>query len=267
MPQPSPVIKKSFFRRLVTIGSVAAMLLIVLGCGLWMYFSKYISGPNSARDLYVEIVAPKNGSSMLVYLPDSSQVWLSPGSSLKYPRHFEADQRNIQLVDGVAYFSVKHNKDAPFTVSTSKGLQVQVLGTVFNIKAYLAMQDVVVSLVSGSVKVRDGKRQLGVLKPNQQLMYSAATGTSSISATDAEQSGMWRQGIIQLKDAGLDEVALTLSNLYRVKVSYDKQKLSSYKFNFRFSTSMTIMEVLELMKSLSDIEYVKKGNEVNIFLQ
>ena len=69
---------------------------------------------------------------MHVAMPDGTDVWLGPGTSLSYDDTFRVDGRNVEL-DGEAYFDVTHDAQHPFIVTTP-AFRVRVLGTVFNVR-------------------------------------------------------------------------------------------------------------------------------------
>ena len=68
---------------------------------------------------------------MHVAMPDGSDIWLTPGSTLCYDETFHTDERRVHL-DGEAYFDVEHDAKHPFDVVTPN-LRVRVLGTVFSV--------------------------------------------------------------------------------------------------------------------------------------
>jgi Fe2+-dicitrate sensor, membrane component len=70
---------------------------------------------------------------MHVAMPDGSDIWLTPGSTLCYDETFHTDKRRVHL-DGEAYFDVEHDAEHPFDVVTPN-LRVRVLGTVFSVRS------------------------------------------------------------------------------------------------------------------------------------
>ena len=78
-------------------------------------------------------------------LPDSTRVWLNARSKLIYPVSFGKGTRQVEL-NGEAYFDVIHNEKQPFVVKTSL-MDIQVLGTEFNVTAYSGSSDFEVSLL------------------------------------------------------------------------------------------------------------------------
>ncbi len=89
------------------------------------------------------------GSQYQLILADGSKVWLNAESSLRFPATFISSQREVELT-GEAYFEVSKNKEKPFMVKVG-GMQVEVLGTHFNVNGYTEENDIVTSLLEGSV--------------------------------------------------------------------------------------------------------------------
>jgi len=92
------------------------------------------------------------GKRTLITLSDNSKIWINSGSKLIYPAKFASDKREVYL-DGEAIFEVSHNKNHPFYVVT-RDMEVKVLGTVFNLSAYLDDNTTNTTLESGSVELK-----------------------------------------------------------------------------------------------------------------
>ena len=102
---------------------------------------------------YNTLSTPRGGQYQLV-LPDGSKVWLNASSSLHFPTAFTGKNREVELT-GEAYFEVAKNKEKPFHVKVND-MQVEVLGTHFNINAYEDENAIRTSLLEGSVKITKG---------------------------------------------------------------------------------------------------------------
>ena len=124
---------------------VAAILSIpLLISSLYFFFSQ-----DADVDQYVEIRA-NPGMISQITLPDGSQVWLNSASYLKYPVRFTESDRQVEL-EGEAYFSVRKDAGRRFLVNVGDNVQLEVLGTEFNVDAYPKDDFVSASLVTGKV--------------------------------------------------------------------------------------------------------------------
>lgn len=87
----------------------------------------------------------------VITLPDQTKVTLNRYSSLTYPDRFKEDRREVQL-QGEAYFEVEKDARHPFVVKADP-VEVEVLGTHFNVEAYPGDAEVKTTLLEGSVAV------------------------------------------------------------------------------------------------------------------
>lgn len=103
-------------------------------------------------------VVTQLGERSQVVLPDGTKVWLNSSSSVEYVAPFFSRQRRVKM-EGEAYFEVEHDRRAPFVVSTN-GLDIEVLGTRFNIRNDDNEHRVTTVLLEGAVKamLRDASR-------------------------------------------------------------------------------------------------------------
>ena len=117
-------------------------------------------------------VSTRMGSRTQLVLPDGSTVWLNAGSKLVYNKDFGSTTREVSLV-GEAFFDVTHMTDMPFTIETPL-MQVKVLGTSFNIKAYPNESTTETSVIRGRVEVSPRKRpgEKFFLTANEKLVLS-----------------------------------------------------------------------------------------------
>ena len=155
---------KSHTRHLTLIRTFSAAAAVALLClSVWTAY------------LYMQPAAIQTISTLAetrtVRLPDGSSVMLNHYSSLSYPEKFQSDKREVEL-NGEAYFEVSKDSKHPFIVQTET-IDVQVLGTHFNVDAYHDNPDVKTTLLSGSVAVSNKSKSVRmVLKPNEIAIYN-----------------------------------------------------------------------------------------------
>lgn len=106
---------------------------------------------SNQEDMKYNTLKTLQGGQFAVVLPDGSKVWLNAASSLKYPVSFNNRQRTVELT-GEAYFDITPDKNKPFTVQVNN-MEVQVLGTSFNVTAYPEEKSIKTTLITGAVNV------------------------------------------------------------------------------------------------------------------
>lgn len=214
----------------------------------------------------ITVMAPRGKGVMKLELPDHSVVWLQPGSTLSY------EGRNMQLLDGMAGFSVTANSDEPFIVSTASGLQVKVLGTAFAVKAFKELTEVNVSVESGAVQIADsGRSNIAVLKADQQLAYNTLTHQYEVigAVPDQLKEGTytmddWKEGTYTLDNASFAELARVLKDQFEADIRYDAVVMKPYRFNIKITRQSTLAEVFDMLHEISGVNYTINGNHVVI---
>ena len=184
---------------------VAAALipLLLAGAGLWLWLRpaaplRYATGVGEQRE---------------VVLPDGSHAWLRPRSELRCAASFGAT-REIQL-RGEAFFDVTKDPQHPFVVRTA-AVAVRVLGTSFTVQAHPHLPTATVLVRTGRVQVSHAARVLGVLRPEDKLVFRRASGQASISHHQYPDTPGTQQRLA-FEQASLREVLLTLENYYPVR--------------------------------------------------
>ncbi len=124
-------------------------------------------------DLELHEIAAKPGIKSRITLPDGSAVWLNAGSKLTYDDGFGRHNRRIRL-SGEAYFDVATQAENPFVIAAG-GVEVKVLGTAFNLRAYDGEPSIETALVKGSVQVvfpSGNATETVLLKPMEKLLIT-----------------------------------------------------------------------------------------------
>ena len=159
------------FRKLARI---AAILLIPLLSVLSGYL--YFNPVNQEEGIGNLVVHADRGERSGVTLPDGTQVKLNAESSLSYTHDFGRELRQVNL-EGEAYFEVTRNEDKPFVVHT-KYLDIEVLGTSFNVYSYERENVMEMALISGRIKIQTCSEPSRVvyLKPNEKALFNKESG-------------------------------------------------------------------------------------------
>ncbi len=233
---------------LVHLWRYAAILIfpLVMGIFIWMYMNYEMN----ANVEMVECFVP-NGEQKHLVLSDGTNVILNSGSLFIYPEKFSKDSRKVYLT-GEAFFDVAHNKKKPFTVHTGR-LNVEVLGTSFNVEAYSDDSEITTTLKQGSVNVfRFGQpKESGiVMKPNEQVVYHMKSGKMDLVTVNAEDYSSWTDGDLRFIERPLSEVLKVISRRYDVSFRCDDKINMEELYTTVFHGGETIEQVMEVMKSL-----------------
>lgn len=231
---------KSHTRHLTLIRTFSAAAAVALLClSVWTAY------------LYMQPAAIQTISTLAetrtVRLPDGSSVMLNHYSSLSYPEKFQSDKREVEL-NGEAYFEVSKDPKHPFIVQTET-IDVQVLGTHFNVDAYHDNLDVKTTLLSGSVAVSNKSKSVRmVLKPNEIAIYNKVEEKLTRKVLEnAEDEISWRQGEFIFDDLPLQEIARELSNSFGATIQIADTTLQNYRITARFRDGEDLATILSVL--------------------
>ena len=241
--------------RLNLLYQVAAILVLaVLLAGSYGYFF----APAAPSSGYYQEVFAAAGTRIQVDLPDGSRVCLNSGSSLRFSNQFTTKkQRHVEL-NGEAYFEVAKDSKHPFVVQTGP-IEVEALGTEFNIDAYDSERAIDVVLVKGKVAVskisRTTKQALLVLVPNEKAHFQVKENKISKEKTDELEKYIgWIDGKMVFADDPIQDVMQKLENCYSVEIQLDDPGLRNYRFTGTFINE-TVDEILHAFSLTSPLSY------------
>lgn len=197
-------------------------------------------------------------------LPDGTHVMLNSESTLLYPKQFTGKTRSVYLI-GEANFKVRPDKSHPFIVKAND-FQVTALGTEFNVNAYPDNDELIATLLEGSVNVEfNDLTSNAILKPNEQLRYNKYTKKPIVQMSEIEDVTAWQRGELVFSNMNLEDVFTSLERKLPYAFVYSRHNLKSNTYSFRFQKQATIQEVMEvIVQVVGDMEYVVKGNKCYI---
>ncbi len=196
----------------------AAILVMVVS-----YFSySYIKSDskktiNTAAPVKLVEYYSEYGQQSNLILGDGSKIKLNAGTKLSYPEKFTGNQRKLFL-EGQAFFDVSSDTTKPFVISTGN-IEVKVLGTSFEIKAYKDDDIATVTVLSGKVKVAiNGKEGNIILGPDDRMVYEMVNNEYKIQRVDAGESIAWVNGVLLFEESILEDVFRQMERWYDLKI-------------------------------------------------
>jgi transmembrane sensor len=195
------------------------------------------------------IQTPRGGQYRVI-LPDGTKVWLNAASSLTYPTAFTGGDRAVQL-KGEAYFEVADNKNKPFKVMVAS-MQVNVLGTHFNVMAYEDESAIRTTLLEGAVTVTNGEGS-HLLKPGQEGRFDRSSDAFRLLDVNAQEAVAWKNGVFQFGGASIETVMREIVRWYDVDVEY--QGRTNEHFRGTISRSVNASEVFKMLELTGAVHF------------
>lgn len=204
---------------------------------------RYTAEAKSGSIQFNTLATPRGGQFRLT-LPDGSRVWLNSASSLRYPTAFNGGQRVVEL-KGQGYFEIAQAPSQPFIVKVNS-MEVQVLGTRFDVMAYPDENVVNTTLLNGAVQVKNaGATRL--LRPGQQAVLNGGNNHITIQQADTTKVIAWKNGLFLFDNMDLQTILREVSRWYNVEVVYTVTP-SSELYGGAISRNMSLEAVLHLLE-------------------
>lgn len=209
---------------------------------------------------YNKVNVPRGGEYQLT-LSDGSKVQLNSMSSIRFPVQFAKDCRLVEL-EGEAYFEVSKTGQ-PFIVKT-KGMNIEVLGTTFNISAY-ANEEYQTTLVNGSVRVQTEDGSNRILKPSEQACITPGSNQINVRNVDTAFYTSWIHGKINFKDQRLEDIMKTLARWYDMEVIYENEATKDLRFGCYINRYNEITPLVNLLEQTGRVTITVEGKTIKIF--
>jgi transmembrane sensor len=177
-------------------------------------------------------------------LSDGSKIWLNSASSIRFPVAFNGSERVVEIT-GEAYFEVAKNPSKPFKVRLN-GMEIEVLGTHFNINGYTDEPSIKTTLLEGSLRVTKGNAGV-LLTPGQQARLIANGNIELIKNANTEEAVSWIDGYFNFKNASLQTVMRQLSRWYDMDVDFEDKQAQQY-FTGDIDKSYNLTQVMKILE-------------------
>lgn len=211
------------------------------------------------------VLVSAKGSTGEFTLPDGSRVLLNSDSRLTYcDADFSKGGKRKVAVDGEAFFDVTRDESRPFVVDMGK-MDVEVLGTTFDVRNYSFSKTDEVVLLSGKVKVRtDGKEDnQRILHPDQRFVMNKKSGGCSVEDVSAVNYCRWTSPRLKLENEPLYDILVTLSRKYCLDLEVSPDVDRNFKLSLTLSNE-SIDEIMPIITFLSGINYTISGNTLAV---
>ena len=249
----------SNMRRSLYISITSAAAILVLMLVLWPLM--HTDSSKESIQVFASLESPKEityteegermkvstpaGTTTSITLGDGTQVLLSANSRLVYAKNFSADKREVTLT-GEARFNVAKDANRPFIVRT-KQIQTQVLGTVFDVKAY-PQTPPDVTLYEGKVEVSLNGKSPRKMQPGEQATISKE-GKLQLAQASADQ-GKWTEGEFAFDNKKLIDVMIAIASWYNISVVCQHSRLLEERIYFHMERVKEVKDVLAVLNDM-----------------
>lgn len=215
----------------------------------------------------------KSDDTLLINLPDKSSILLAQNSTIRYPKEFNGQTRDVFL-EGTAFFEVTKNPKKPFYVNAGN-IIAKVLGTSFEISTDLEDSEVRVIVKSGTVSIYcnpdQDKKDLGnepnvILTENEQFLYNEKN-VSKLEHTRLDSSSIRKLSVPDtyrtFSGTPITEVFASFSKAYGVKINYDHAQIQDCSVTASFTDEPFTLKLDLICRSIG-VKYEIVNDEVAI---
>ncbi|WP_160712960.1 FecR family protein [Chitinophaga solisilvae] len=248
--------RRARIRRLRVIGvsAAAVLLLMIISTGIWLF-----TGNRTVSTGY--------GETTRLLLADQSRVILNANSALTWARRWPRGESREVWLRGEAYFEVNHLKQDQqpvrngerFIVHTA-GLDVEVLGTAFNVKARRGFTTV--GLSAGRVKIHlPGKAGEMQLLPGQSAVYNEQTGILQKQEADITAISAWKENKLMMNNTSVGEIIQVLEDTYGYRVILEDTTV----IHKRIQGTIPVKNednIIFILSGILKVNIEKKGNQL-----
>jgi len=249
---------KKVYHRFLTFTKYAAAIALLIFSTYWLtvhnYSRKITTG--TMNTLYVPA-----GQHVRLTLQDGTNVWLNAQSVLNYPALFMGDERRVNI-EGEAFFEVAKDEKKPFIVS-SKGVDMKVLGTSFNVRSYPQEDYMQTSLLEGRLKIYfpDAESNGIILEPNKQVTIKDQN--MLISTISHPDYFLWKDGIYSFENELLIDILKKLEIYYDVKIIVKDPSVFQWEYTGKIRQRDGIDEILRMIQKIHKFT-IEKDEDNNV---
>jgi len=204
-----------------------------------------------------------------IVLSDGTKIFLNSGSSIKYPVKFVKGQERKVFLSGEAFFDVTKDSLHPFVVDAQE-LNVEVLGTKFNMSTYNEDPRIEVVLVEGAVElnkdnnIKNQKKSV-VLEPGFNGVFDKKDKTILTSKVNTSLYTSWMTGNVIFRNTPFKDITKKLERIYNVSIKINNKQLAAENFNASIEVdNESIEEVLNYFSKIYEIKVEIINNQIVI---
>ncbi|GGW22005.1 FecR family protein [Arenibacter certesii] len=225
------------------------------------------SGTSNTEKLVYNTLSVPYGKQFNLVLSDGTQVVLNSGTSIRYPVAFIKGKERTVYLTGEAYFDVFEDKEHPFVVYANE-MEIQVLGTEFNVSHYPENDHIQTVLVEGAValQIKGDSATDAIttrLEPGTKGEWLKSGSTIAVENVDTKLYTAWTQGKLVFRNTEFKKIRQALERHYNVAITNNNPLLDQQVFDATFDIE-TIDQVLESFNKSYAIEYDIENKEVII---
>lgn len=234
---------------------VAVLTIVMVGPGVLISYFFYNPDIQGSGEFSLYEFSTAKSQLAEVQLSDGSKINLSVESMIRRPEDYYRGSREVYL-EGHAYFDVKSDPKAPFTVQTSSA-SIRAIGTDFSVRSYPDDERTQVVVVNGKVEITSSNVPYSpeiFVGPGERVIIDRNEGRITKSEVDPANYLAWLDRRIVFEENTFAEMARELERWFGASFVIQDEALRDRKIT-AVMDSRSITHVLEVLSNTMDVEY------------
>ncbi|AWO01982.1 iron dicitrate transport regulator FecR [Chitinophaga alhagiae] len=219
----------------------------------------YTAGNGNAAVTYNTLSTPRGGQ-FVITLPDGSKAWLNAASSIRFPTAFTGGERKVEMT-GEAYFEIAKDAHRPFRVAVND-MTIEVLGTHFNVNAYMDENILAATLLEGAVRLTKGTESVSI-RPGEQAQWKTGSNAFSIAHPELDRVMAWKNGYFRFSADNITDIMKQLARWYDIEPVY-AGNMTMKDYDGYISRASDISEVLKMLELTEEVSFKIEGRKVTV---
>ncbi len=242
-----------------------AALVMLTGLGSALFFYKVDIRHELLQQNQLTAVLTLPGEVRAVKLPDSSTIFLSGNAKLRFQETGFQDARKIYLDQGEAFFDVKRDSLHPFSIEAGD-VDIEVLGTSFNVNNTRTRQQVVVGVKTGRVRVTAKENhQEHILTAGKGLRYHTNEQLFTAFDTNPAHINIWTTGGIMLDGASFDELQDLLASRYGMQLKANGLDTKRFSYSLLIPKVESVDQMLTMICTIHELKFRRNKDEIILY--
>ncbi|EFK58299.1 FecR family protein [Sphingobacterium spiritivorum] len=213
-----------------------------------------------ASKISYHVLRTPRGGQYQIDLSDGTRVWLNAESSVRFPTSFTGEERVVEIT-GEVFFDVQKQNGKPFIVKTADQ-KITVLGTRFNVNAYVEESSVQTSLIEGKILLDVNSKRYN-LNPGQRTTYDKGSKRVDTETFNPKEILAWQSGNFFFDAEGIESIMRKIARWYDVEIVYQgdmKDKI----FSGTISRFGEVQDVLDMLALTGSVKFRIEGRRIYV---
>jgi ferric-dicitrate binding protein FerR (iron transport regulator) len=194
-------------------------------------------------------------------MEDGSMIYSNGTATIEYPEHFANNSREINQLQGVAFFEITKNPNRPFIIH-NRVANIKVVGTSFQTRMDSDRAEVIVR--TGKVIVFNKEEQVALLPGEKVIFYSS--GKKAVMQTNEDMNYLfWKTNLLEYDNISLQKVCEDIEQKFDCRIELPNTLQTKIVHGRYFAEDLP--QLLNTLSETFNSTYTTQGRNVKFLLK